>query len=134
MKTLQESIIGRRGSSIQNSIQNWQSVLFIPTNTDAGMFDRKYGSLTGGYTKYEFRTSNHWKLWVADLQDAAKIGLGAVEFTSPASTIYVSDLPVDQVKVMVKKMRVSSDFLEGNPEFKEITQKEYIKIISNIGI
>ena len=130
MKHISESIIGRRG----NSTQNWQSVLFIPTNTDVGVFDRKYGSLTGGYTKYEFRTSNHWKLWVADLQDAAKIGLGTIEFTSPASTIYVSSLPTNQVKVMVKKMRVSSNFLEGNPEFKEITQDEYIKIIGNIGI
>ena len=130
MKHISESIIGRRG----NSTQNWQSVLFIPTNADLGVFDRKYGSLTGGYTKYEFRTSNHWKLWVADLQDAAKIGLGTIEFTSPASTIYVSSLPANQVKVMVKKMRVSSNFLEGNPEFKEITQDEYIKIIGNIGI
>ena len=130
MKHISESIIGRRGSSTQN----WQSVLFIPTNTDVGMFDRKYGSLTGGYTKYEFRTSNHWKLWVAGLQDAVKIGLGTIEFTSPASTIYISSLPVGQVKVMVKKMRVSSNFLEGNPEFKEISQEEYINIIDNIKI
>ena len=130
MKHISESIIGRRG----NSVQNWQSVLFIPTNADTGIFDRKYGSLDGGYGKYEFRTSNHWKLWAADLQEASKIGLGAVEYTSPASTIYVSSLPVDRMKNMVKKMRVSPNFLEGNPEYKEITQEEYIKIIGYIGI
>ena len=123
MKHISESIIGRRGTSIQRTL------IIIPVNEDLQfMYDSINLSSGIVYTN----SKNGWHIFVLSIRDATDDLI--VNIRSKYTKICIAELPVKNVVALCNKMHVDILFKSNAlnsipPEFKEITKEDCIKII-----
>ena len=124
MKHISESIIGRRGASIQRTL------IIIPINEDLFIFKRY--PIDPKNNIVQTKSKNGWDIFVLSIQDATYDLI--VNIRSKYTKICIAELPVKNVIDLCYKMHVDilfkSNALNSIPqEFKEITKEDCIKII-----
>ena len=123
MKHISESIIGRRGTSIQRTL------IIIPVNEDLHFMHDSINSSSG---IIQTKSKNGWDIFVLSIQDATYDLI--VNIRSKYTKICIAELPVKNVIDLCYKMHVDILFKSNAlnsipPEFKEITKDDCIKII-----
>jgi len=123
MKSIKESIIGRRNTSIQRTL------IIIPVHEDAHFM---YDSINSSNGIIRTRSKNGWDIFVLSIRDATYDLI--VNIRSKYTKICIAELPVKNVIDLCYKMHVGILFKSNAlnsipPEFKEITKEDCIKLL-----
>lgn len=118
MKHISESIIGRRGTSLQRTL------IIIPINEDLRFM---YDSINSSSGIVRTKSKNGWDIFVLSIWDATDDLI--INIRSKHTKIYIAELPVKNVIDLCNKTHVDILFENIPQEFKEITKEDCIKTI-----
>ena len=121
MKTLQESIIGRKNSQMPD-----KTLIIVPLNGDV-LFMKSVVNPRMDIIQTE--SENGWTVIVTSIKSAVKCDSLRGRVPSTYSKIYIADLSVKDAIDLCNKTHIDILFKEIPHEFKEITPQEYAKLI-----
>lgn len=121
MKSIKESIIGRKSSQILNKI-----LIIVPVNEDVPIIKSVVNPDIG---IIQTESKNGWLMVVASVKSAVKCDPLQGWIPGTYTKIYIADDSIYHVEELCNKIHIDILFKEIPSEFKEITPQEYVKLI-----
>ena len=121
MKSIKESIIGRKSSQILD-----KTLIIVPINEDVPIIK---SVVNPGIGIIQTESKNGWVMVVASVRSAVKCDSLLGWVPSTYTRIYIADNSMYHVKELCNKTHIDILFKEIPSEFKEITPLEYVKLI-----